>query len=326
MNSKGLLRSGAISTLVPQRVAVVVIGSCMIDLSCYAPQLPCPGETLIGHKFVQGNGGKGANQCVSATRLGASTALIARLGDDLFCEGYLESLAEDGVNIDHVKITQGCSSGMAQITVADNGENHIVIIPGANAKLTTADVLEAKHILDTAEVLVFQLETPIETTVEIMKMYHGKVKCIVNGAPAHPKPNSGLYTHCDVFCVNESEAEVMSGVPVRSESDAGKAIAKFLEKGCHTVIITMGPKGAVFASKDSPTPVHVPAKEVKPIDTTGAGDAFIGALAFFMAYHHELDMEEMIRRSCLIASASVLKPGTQNSFPHRADLPVELFV
>ncbi|XP_043273164.1 ribokinase-like [Venturia canescens] len=306
--------------------SIVIVGSCMIDLSSYATRLPLPGETICGKKFIQGYGGKGANQCISAAKLGASTSLIAALGSDDFGAKYLKVLSSENVDVSHVSIKENVNSGMAQILIADNGENCIVIVPGANDLLSINDIDSAKDVIKSASVLLCQFESCMETTLYALKLHKGHGISILNGAPAVENLNPELLESCTIFCVNEPEAEVMTGLRPLNLSNAQKAIDSLLEKGCNTIILTLGSGGAVFASKNERSMVHVPTEKVIPVDTTGAGDSFLGALAYFMAYHPTLSMKECIKRACQVATRSVLKPGTQASFPSRKELPEELFL
>ncbi|XP_046382464.1 ribokinase-like [Ischnura elegans] len=305
---------------------VVVLGSCMIDFSSYAPRLPKPGETLHGYKFVQGFGGKGANQCIAASRLCTRATLIARVGDDLFGTNYIKYLEETGIYTKFIKKTDDISSGIATIIVADSGENQIVIVAGANTKLSPEDVNEAADVIKNAPVLVCQFETPLETTLAALQMKKeaGTGISIVNAAPAVADVDPELLSSADIFCVNETEAEIMTGIKVDSVKSAEKAIKKFKELGCKTIIITLGAAGAVFNKEDEEIK-HVAANKVTPVDTTGAGDAFIGALAYYLANHQNLTMEDVIKRSCNLATLSVATPGTQSSFPLRKDLPKYYF-
>ncbi|XP_063976890.1 ribokinase-like [Diachasmimorpha longicaudata] len=305
---------------------IVVVGSCMIDFTSYSPRLPKPGETLIGTDFRRTVGGKGANQCVSAAKLGAETTIVASLGSDIFGKEYLDILKSNGVNTQHVKVRENVTSGIAHITVAENGENSIVIIVGANALLSTRDIDEAQETIKNASVFLAQFETNLETTLYALNLYKGSGISIVNGAPAVANVDPEILKNCDIFCVNETEAELMTGIDHLTLENAQSALNILFEKGCNTVIITLGASGAVFATKTSQTLTHVPVEPVTPVDTTGAGDAFLGALGFFLAYHPQLSLREQIRRACQVARQSVLKPGTQSSFPTRQQLPDELFL
>ncbi|KAF6204571.1 hypothetical protein GE061_018731 [Apolygus lucorum] len=280
-------------------VDVAVIGSCMIDMICYTPRIPRPGETLHGTSFEMGNGGKGANQCVAATNLGASTALVAVLGNDVFGKKYHEHL---------------------------RSENCIVIVAGSNMRLSLDDVRKASDVLLNTKVVIFQLETPVSTTVEALKYLKAEGNCttILNAAPAVSDLPESIFSLCDVFCVNEIEAEQLSGMKVSDVMSAGKAVEYFKNVGCNIVIITLGEKGIVYQDRSNET-VHLPVRKINPVDSTGAGDAFVGALAFFMAQYPQLSFKTQVERSAYVATDSVLKKGTQTSYPRRSDLPTELF-
>ncbi|XP_016982716.1 ribokinase [Drosophila rhopaloa] len=301
-----------------QSTEVLVFGSAIIDFICYTPRLPKPGETLHGHRFQTGYGGKGANQCVAAARLGSRTALVAKLGTDTFGADYLRQLREEGINVEHVQQLEGQTTGVAQIGVSDGGENNIIIVVGANSKLSSCDVAQAEALFQEAKVLVCQLETPIEATLTALKSFRGV--SIVNAAPAMENTPRELLQLAGIFCVNESEAALMTQMAiVETVEQAQTAIAKLIEMGANTVIITLGKLGAVFGSAESKGAYrHVPAPHVpseKVVDTTGAGDAFIGALAHNIARNPKGKLEDSIAAACAVASQSVQLPGTQASFP-----------
>ncbi|KAI8034809.1 ribokinase [Drosophila gunungcola] len=302
-----------------QTTEVLVFGSAIIDFICYTPRLPKPGETLHGHRFQTGYGGKGANQCVAAARLGSRTALVAKLGADTFGGDYLRQLRDvEGVNVEHVQQLEGQTTGVAQIAVSEGGENNIIIVVGANSMLSSCDVAHADALFQEAKVLVCQLETPIEATLTALKSFRGV--SIVNAAPAMENTPRELLQLAGIFCVNESEAALMTQMAsIETVEQAQAATAKLIEMGANTVVITLGKLGAVFGSADSkgeyrhvPAP-HVPAEKV--VDTTGAGDAFIGALAHNIARHAKGKLEDHIAAACAVASQSVQLPGTQASFP-----------
>ncbi|XP_011163536.1 ribokinase [Solenopsis invicta] len=306
---------------------IVVVGSCMIDFTCFSPRLPKPGETIIGTRFEQKYGGKGANQCVAAAKLGGSTALIASLGSDTFAQEYLKILRKENIDASCVKIQSDKHSGVAHIVVAENGENSIVIVLGANESLTPKHVDSAVDAIRSASVLLCQFEVPLEATLHALKLHqgHGGLS-IVNGAPALENPDPEILRLCDIFCVNETEAEVMTGIQAVNPSNIQQVVDKLLAKGCNAIILTLGPLGAAYASKVDRNVTLISTTEVQPVDTTGAGDAFLGALAYFKAYHPHLPMDECIRRACTVATRSVLKSGTHASFPTSNDLPGDLFV
>lgn len=294
--------------------SIVVVGSCMIDLVSYAPKLPRAGETVLGTKFTTGFGGKGANQCVAAAKLGGKTIFIARLGDDSWGHDYLKSLKELKIDTTYVQITPGCSSGVAPITVDESGQNQIVVVSGANGRLDESDVASASEVISQAAVLVCQLETSIDVALKAIHLCNGT--SILNGAPAIANCDPRLLTSPTIFCVNETEAAVFTGLPVDSICEAKIAIAELLKRGCNTVILTLGAQGALLASKKDPKPVHISAPKVNNVvDTTGAGDSFIGALAYLIAEFPNVSLENHIGIACKIAAVSVTKPGTQTSFP-----------
>ncbi|XP_067420893.1 ribokinase isoform X4 [Emydura macquarii macquarii] len=250
---------------------VVVVGSCMTDLVSLTTRLPKAGETIHGHKFFIDFGGKGANQCIQAARLGAKTLMICKVGKDSFGNDYIENFKRNGISTEFVGQTEDAATGAASIIV------------------------------------------------------NSEVKTLFNPAPALAELDPQFYTHSDIFCCNESEAEILTGIPVGNPEDAGKVGLVLLERGCKLVIVTLGPEGCVMISVEEPIPKHIPAGKVTAVDTTGAGDSFVGALAFFMACYPHLSMEEVIRKSNFIASVSVQASGTQSSYPYRKDLPQDLF-
>ncbi|KAH8386980.1 hypothetical protein KR093_003815 [Drosophila rubida] len=298
---------------------VLVFGSAIIDFICYTPRLPAAGETLHGHKFQRGYGGKGANQCVAAARLGSRCAFVGKLGDDSFGADYLCQLCTEHVNVKYVEKLPGQSTGIAQIAVADGGENNIIIVAGANDSLSANDVNQAKKLFEQAKVLVCQLETPVDATLAALRQFKGI--SIVNAAPAMAKTPPELLQLASILCVNETEAALMTGVAsICSISEAFVAIQRLIELGANTVIITLGKLGAVYACNIDGRQLkeHVTAPQVPPelvVDTTGAGDAFIGALAHHLAQYPEGELSAHIAAACAVASKSVQLPGTQASFP-----------
>lgn len=304
---------------------IVVVGSCMIDFTCFSPRLPKPGETLIGTKYEIKYGGKGANQCVAAAKLGAATAIVASLGSDTYAQEYLKIFKEENIDVSHVQIQPNQHSGIAHITVTESGENSIVIVLGSNALMSSNFVDSATNMIKNAPILLCQFEVPLEITLHALKIHKGHGLSIVNGAPATENVHPDLWKLCDIFCVNEIEAEFMSGVQLQEPSSIQQAVEKFLDKGCNIVIITLGEQGAVYASQSDRAIKKVCTTRVQPVDTTGAGDAFLGALAYFKAYHPALSMDECIRRACVVATDSVLKFGTHASFPNRSSLSPDLF-
>ncbi|NXV44335.1 RBSK Ribokinase, partial [Uria aalge] len=282
-------------------------------------RLPRAGETILGHKFFIGFGGKGANQCVQSARLGAKTSLICKVGKDSFGNDYVENLKKNGISTAFVGQTTDAATGTASIIVNSEGQNVIVIVPGANLLLDFEDLKRASDVICKAKVVVCQLEITPAVSLEALKMARA------SGAPALADLDPQFYSYSDIFCCNETEAEILTGIPVGNLEDAEKVGRMLLERGCKLVIVTLGAEGCMMISVEEPIPKHVPAGKVRAVDTTGAGDSFVGALAFYLAYYPKLAMEEMIRKSNCIASVSVQASGTQSSYPYRKDLPQDLF-
>ncbi|KAK9959979.1 hypothetical protein ABG768_010060 [Culter alburnus] len=310
----------------PEDVSVVVVGSCMTDLVSQAPRLPKAGETIHGHKFFIGFGGKGANQCVQAARMGAKTAMVCKVGRDVFGNDYIQNFKNNGISTAYAEQTENAATGAASIIVNDTGENAIVIVAGANMLLGQEELQRAQSAIVNAKVLVCQLEINPDASLQALRMAkENHVKTIFNPAPAVADLHSDFYKASDVFCCNESEAELLTGLSVITVEDASRVGLELLSKGCGSVIVTLGPQGCVVCQSTNTAPKHIPTTAVTAADTTGAGDSFIGALAFYMAHYPTMPLEEMARRANLVAAVSVQTVGTQTSFPFRKDLPTELF-
>ncbi|CAI8004815.1 Ribokinase [Geodia barretti] len=296
---------------------VLVVGSCNTDLISYVPELPRPGETVSGTRFKTGCGGKGANQCVMAARLGVSTAMVAKVGNDQFGRDAIQNFRDNNVNVDHVTVTREAHSGVASITVNDRGENCIVIVSGANMTLSPADVQAAAHLIRGSKVVVCQLEVPPDTSLEALRLAkQNGVLTIFNTAPAVPLSDDFFHS-TDILVLNETEAEVLTGIPVGDVETAKQAVNRLLARGPGCVVLTLGAGGVVFSgrgSEDTDTLTHIPAESVATVDTTGAGDAFVGAMAYYLSRQRELAFSEVVRRSGVIASHTTTLPGTQTSY------------
>ncbi|XP_064412655.1 ribokinase isoform X2 [Latimeria chalumnae] len=264
--------------------------------------------------------------CIQASRLGVKTSIVCKVGRDSFGDNYVQNFKNNNVSTDFVTQTGEAATGAATIMVNHEGQNAIVIVAGANLLLNSEDLKQASHAIGAAKVVVSQLEISPATALEALKMARGSgVKTVFNPAPALPDLDPEFYQYSDVFCCNESEAEILTGIPVVSPVDAGKVGSLLLDRGCKSVIITLGVEGSVVMSVEEPNPKHIPTRKITAVDTTGAGDSFIGALAFYMAKCPDLRAEEMVRRANHIASVSVQLHGTQPSYAFRKDLPQELF-
>lgn len=307
---------------------VIVIGGCVIDLVSYVQRFPKPGETLIGKKFHKAFGGKGANQCTMVAKLGASTTLIAKVGNDSFGQEFLTFLESINIHNKHVTVENSSHTSTANISVTERGENSIVHVFGAINYLTVDDVKNAANeLFADGKVLICTYEGPKMELLEALKLAKARnMQTLVNAAPLSNDHYLELLEYTDFICVNETEAETLCNAKVETIEEAELAAQSLLKKVNQGVILTLGEKGAIFCTKTEPKPIHVAAPKVQAIDTTGAGDAFMGSFAYFMTHHKELSLEEKVRRSCVIASVSVQKEGTQISFPGRDQLPNDLFI
>ena len=301
---------------------ICVVSACNLDLISYVPRLPRMGETLHGDRFHMGFGGKGANQAVMAAKLGGEVAMVSKLGQDVFGENTAENFKAMGVDITHVRFTDQAFSGVAPIAVDREGRNSIIIVTGANDLLTTEEIEDAHSVIAGSKVLVCQLEIPLETSLAALRIARQEgVSTIFNPAPARDRLPDEFYQLSDIFCPNESETEILTGMPVSTVVEAEAAARAILDKGARTVILTLGERGSLLVS-DSETSL-VPVNQVRAVDTTGAGDAFVGSLAYFLAEGKPL--AESIKRANQIAALSVQASGTQTIFPLKANLPPELF-
>jgi ribokinase len=279
-------------------------------------RIPKPGETVLGGKFFTAAGGKGANQAVAAARAGGNVTFIARLGDDSLGRQAVNGFIKDKINTDYILFDKTAPSGVALIFVAHDGENSIAVASGANANLSPSDILKAKTAIASADVLVMQLETPLETVKKAASIAAAKgVKVILNPAPGRAL-DKNILQYVSVLTPNESEAEILTGIRVANTENAVSAANTLMEKGVQTVIITMGPKGA-FVASDSFTGL-VEGFKVKAIDTTAAGDVFNGALSVALAEGRPLNDAVLFANAA--AALSVTKLGAQPSAPARKDI------
>ncbi|MGN9914028.1 ribokinase [Phytohabitans sp. LJ34] len=286
---------------------VVVAGSANMDLVATAPVLPRPGETVLGHDFAMVPGGKGANQAIAAARAGASCAFLGAIGSDSFGVTLKARLAASGVDSAHARVVYG-SSGVALVVVDGEGENTIVVTPGANTAFTSLTEAELAAIRG-ADVLVTQLEIPVETVTEAaLAARAAGVRVLLNAAPARALP-AELLDAVDLLVVNEGEAFTISG---RGRDDRG-ALLSVVPRA----VVTMGDEGAWYGDRDG-TSAHVPAVKVETVDSTAAGDAFTGALA--VAWGEGREMVEAVRWACAAGAACARRLGASVSLPQRAEI------
>ncbi|ROM79223.1 ribokinase [Pseudomonas brassicacearum] len=290
---------------------VVVVGSLNMDLVTRAPRLPRGGETLIGESFSTIPGGKGANQAVAAARLGAQVSMVGCVGSDAYGQELRGALLAEGIDCQAVGIVDG-SSGVALIVVDDNSQNAIVIVAGANGALTP-DVLDSvDEVLQGADVIICQLEVPDATVGHALKRGRELGKTVIlNPAPASHALPADWYAYVDYLIPNESEAAVLSGLAVDSLETAEAAATHLIAAGAGKVIVTLGAQGLIFANGSSFE--HFPAPRVKAVDTTAAGDTFVGGFAAALASgENEVDA---IRFGQVAAALSVTRAGAQPSIP-----------
>ena len=290
---------------------IAVVGSNMTDLVTYITRMPARGETLEAPRFEIGPGGKGANQAVAAARLGSEVLMVSKVGDDVFGRNTLANFAEQGVDARHVGVVAGVSSGVAPIFVEPSGENSILIIKGANNHLLPADVDAAADDLLGCDLILLQLEVPLATIYHTVAFatHHGK-RVVLNPAPATRELDLAKLRDVAFFTPNRGELALLTGMPTDTIAQIETAARKLLDGGIRVVIATLGHDGVLLVTPEGAT--HVPTVEVEPVDTTGAGDAFIGSFAHFLA--GGADVKQALHWAVRYAAHSVTGRGTQRSY------------
>lgn len=295
---------------------IVVVGSLNMDLVAYTARLPEMGETILGQDFQTFPGGKGANQAVAAARLGAGVSMIGKVGQDAFGQALIENLQHNGVDTQSIFKDPDRPTGTAVITVDSEGRNTIVVISGSNYRLSPQDVESCRQTIAGAAVLLLQLETPLETVLRAAQLAHESgVKVLLNPAPAQDLPDE-LYSLVDILIPNETEAALLTGLPVENREQVVQAAGSLLAKGAKSVLITLGRQGAVWVNASGSR--FIPAFEVKAVDSTAAGDAFIGGLGCALA--SRMSMEEALRWGSAAGALAVTRKGAQSSLPTAAEL------
>ncbi|MFQ5657652.1 MAG: ribokinase [Candidatus Methylomirabilales bacterium] len=294
--------------------AIVVVGSANLDFTVQVDRLPKPGETILGRNLLISFGGKGANQAVAARRAGATVVFVGKVGEDQHGEEIRRHLDVVGIGGDGLLSDARCSTGVAFILVEPEGRNQIVVVPGCNYRLTPEEIEARDHLL-AGEILLLQLETPLETILSALRRGKQKgMRTVLNPAPATPLPDE-FFSLVDLLTPNETEVSSLTGVPVerRGPEEAG---AQLLEMGCGNVIITLGADGALWVSKNGAR--HFPAFSVRAVDSTAAGDAFNGALAAALAEGKPL--EEAIPFANAAGALATTRRGAQESVPDRSEI------
>jgi ribokinase len=299
---------------------ITVVGSYNTDLVIRTPRIPQKGETILGGPFFSGPGGKGANQAVAAARLGAEVAMVVKLGNDQFGDLALMNLKNEGINCEYVIRTDESHTGVAFIIVDDAGENVIVVASGTNYLLSPVDIDFARSAITQADVVLFQLESPIDTVKYALEMAHlAGVKVLLNPAPGRPL-DAEILSMVDILTPNQSETEILTQLPAATLEQASAALDALLTAGIKTAVLTMGAQGALLATPENKT--VLPAYTVDVMDTTGAGDAFNGALAVAIAEGQTL--EDAVCFANAAAALQVTRQGTASAMPVRRE--VEEFI
>lgn len=294
---------------------IIVIGSLNMDLVVKTPKIPQIGETILGSGFMTSPGGKGANQAVAAAKLGVNVVMAGCVGDDIFGENLMQNLSANHVNHENVKVIAGSPTGIAMIVVKD-GDNFIIVDPGANSELSPSIVEDLENVIKGCNILIVQLEIPlntIEKAIEIAKK-HG-VKVLLNPAPAR-KLSDDLLAKVDILTPNETECEIITGIRIKTIGDAGEAVAYLNNKGIPQVIVTLGSKGVIYNSGKNI--IHKCVPKVKVVDTTGAGDSFTGAVA--AALSQGKDIDSAVDFGNIVGTLTVMKNGAQASLPSIAEV------
>jgi ribokinase len=295
---------------------IVVIGSSNTDMVIKADRLPVPGETIIGGKFMMNPGGKGANQAVAIARMGGNISFITKIGNDLFGRQAVELYRSEGICTDFIFSDPDKPSGVALISVDAVGENCILVAPGSNGTLSIADIEKARREIESADILLMQLEIPMETVEYAAAIAAERnILVVLNPAPGHVLSPKLLHS-IDIITPNKTEAELLTGIKVTDWQSAREAAKRIADQGVKTVVITLGSRGALIREGD--TCHEIPALKVDAVDTTAAGDTFCGTLC--VAISEGVDVVEAVKLSCRASAITVTRMGAQASIPYKHEL------
>lgn len=297
-------------------MSIVVIGSLNMDMVVRTIRAPGAGETLFGQDFALSPGGKGANQAVSAARLGGEITMIGRVGKDTFGSELLEIMRQEAINIEHISVSEQQATGVASIVIEEDGENRIIVVPGANIELTVEDIQKLESVISQAQLVVMQLEMDLSMSEHAVAIAHKYgIPLILNPAPARALKDEML-SQVTYLTPNETEAGVLSGMTVDSLESAQQAARILLEKGVQNVIMTLGSKGALIVNHEGS--ITIPGFKVKAIDTVAAGDSFNGALAQQLTLGKTL--EEAVSFANAVGALAVGKQGAIPSLPQLSEV------
>lgn len=304
-----------------EKQKILVFGSYVTDLNARTPRFPAEGETIIGSMFKSGPGGKGSNQAVAAKRAGGNVSFVTRLGEDVFGSVALDFYKGEGIDTSAIIVDKNSFTGAAMITVNDvTSQNEIVVILGACGKFTSDEIQSLESEIADSDIILCQLETNLEATLEVLTRAHAEGKVtVLNPAPACALPDS-IFGCLDYITPNETEAELLTGIAVTDRESASDAADVFLSKGVKNVIITLGNNG--YYAKNAREEISGKAIEVSVIDTTGAGDAFNGGFAAALA--ENMDLKDALRFANTVGGLSVEKIGTAPAMPYRDEIDRKL--
>ena len=295
---------------------VVVLGGINMDLVTISARFPRPGETIVGSRFLTYPGGKGANQAVAAARMGAATAMVGRVGDDVFGPQLIETLRDSGIKVDGVAVAQDTTSGIAVINIDESAQNQIIQILGANDTCGDAEAVRVGQALVNASTLLLQLEVSVDLSLKVAKEAFEQGKTVIlDPGPVRHIP-SEFFAYCSVITPNETEAQALVGFPVVDRTSAAQAAEQLLARGVGIAVVKLGAQGVYFANADGGD--FVTPFQVNAIDSVAAGDAFNGALAVSLA--EGATLEQSVRMAAAAGALAVTKSGAQDSMPYRKEV------
>lgn len=295
---------------------IIVIGSSNVDMVVRTSHLPAPGETILGGEFFMNQGGKGANQAVAIKRLGGNLIFMAKLGNDVLGRQSVGYFKKEGIDTRYIALDEDSASGVALISVDDHAENSIVVASGANMLLNEQDVDKMLEEMCEGDILLMQLEIPLQTVEYAARKAFGKgVKVVLNPAPARSLPKE-LFRHLYMVTPNRIEAEMLTGVKIANDADVEKVAEEICAMGVKNVIITLGSKGCLI--REEGVSYRIDAFKVEPVDTTAAGDTFNGALCVGLS--EGMDLKQAAVMASKASSIAVTRMGAQSSIPYREEL------